>query len=95
MKQIFDFTAARPPVVTEASLRAEGERRKLQGQTLVLTLVLTLAALATQVILLVLGAVVYETQPLLALLALGYVCLSAAGGGLAALVWQKERRLTQ
>lgn len=91
MKQIFDFTAARPPVVTEASLRAEGERRKLQGQTLVLTL----AALATQVILLVLGAVVYETQPLLALLALGYVCLSAAGGGLAALVWQKERRLAQ
>lgn len=91
MKQIFDFTAARPPVVTEASLRAEGERQKLQGQTLVLTL----AALATQVILLVLGAMVYETQPLLALLALGYVCLSAAGGGLAALVWQKERRLTQ
>lgn len=91
MKQIFDFTAARPPVVTEVSLRAEGEWRKLQGQTLVLTL----AALATQVILLVLGAVVYETQPLLALLALGYVCLSAAGGGLAALVWQKERRLTQ
>lgn len=91
MNQIYDFAAARPPILTEDSLRAEAERRKLQRQTLILTL----AALATQVILVVLGAVLYQTQPLLALLCLGYVCLSATGGGLAALVYTKERRLAE
>lgn len=91
MNQIYDFAAARPPYLTEEKLRAEAQRRKLRRQTLILTL----AALATQVILVVFGLVVYETQPMLALVCLGYVCLSATGGGLAALVYTKERRLAE
>lgn len=91
MTRPYDFDAARPPILTEASLRAEAERRKLRRQTLILTL----AALATQVLLVVLGLVLAPSQPLLALVCLGYVCLSATGGGLAALVYTKERRLAE
>ena len=89
MNPTFDFEAHRPPVLTERMLRAEADRRKLRRQTLILSL----AALVTQVILVVLGIMLYQTQPVLSLLCLGYVCLSTAGGGLAALIYQKERRL--
>lgn len=89
MTRFYNFEAHRPPVLTEAGLRAEAERRKVRRQTIILTL----AALATQVILVVLGLVLAPSQPMLALVCLGYVCLSATGGGLAALIYQKERRL--
>ena len=89
MTPFYDFEAHRPPVLTESGLRAEADRRKLRRQTLILTL----AALATQVLLVVLGLLLVPTQPMLAMVCLAYVCLSAAGGGLAALIYQKERRL--
>ena len=89
MNLTFDFEARRPPVLTEGMLRKEADRRRLRRQTLILTL----AALATQVILVVLGLILAPAQPMLALVCLGYVCLSATGGGLAALIYQKERRL--
>ena len=89
MNLTFDFEARRPPVLTEGMLREEADRRRLRRQTLILTL----AALATQVILVVLGLILAPAQPMLALVCLGYVCLSATGGGLAALIYQKERRL--
>ena len=89
MNPIFDFEAHRPPVLTERMLREEADRRRLRRQTLILTL----AAPATQVILVVLGLILAPAQPMLALVCLGYVCLSVSGGGLAALIFQKERRL--
>ena len=89
MNLTFDFEAHRPPVLTERMLREEADRRRLRRQTLILTL----AALATQVILVILGLILAPAQPMLALVCLGYVCLSATGGGLAALIYQKERRL--
>ena len=89
MNLTFDFEAHRPPVLTEGMLWEEADRRRLRRQTLILTL----AALATQVILVVLGLILAPAQPMLALVCLGYVCLSATGGGLAALIYQKERRL--
>ena len=89
MNLTFDFEAHRPPVLTERMLREEADRRRLRRQTLILTL----AALATQVILVILGLILAPTQPLAALVCLAYVCLSAVGGGLAALIFQKERRL--
>ena len=88
MTRFYDFDGHRPPVLTEESLRAEADRRKIRRQTLILTL----AALATQVLLVVLGLVLAPTRPLAALACLGYVCLSVSGGGLAALMFQKERR---
>ena len=91
MNLTFDFEAHRPPVLTEGMLREEADRRRLRRQTLILTL----AALATQVILVVLGLILAPIQPMAALICLGYVCLSATGGGLAALIYQKERRLAQ
>ena len=89
MNPTFDFEAHRPPVLTERMLREEADRRRVRRQTLILTL----AALATQVILVVLGLILAPIQPMAALICLGYVCLSATGGGLAALIFQKERRL--
>ena len=89
MNPIFDFEAHRSPVLTERMLREEADRRRLRRQTLILTL----AALALQVILVVLGLILAPAQPMLALVCLGYVCLSVSGGGLAALIYQKERRL--
>ena len=89
MNLTFDFEAHRPPVLTEGMLQEEADRRRLRRQTLILTL----AALATQVILVFLGLILAPAQPMLALVCLGYVCLSATGGGLAALIFQKERRL--
>ena len=89
MNLTFDFEAHRPPVLTERMLREEADRRRLRRQTLILTL----AALATQVILVVLGLILAPAQPMLALVCLGYVCLSVSGGDLAALIFQKERRL--
>ena len=91
MNLTFDFEAHRPPVLTERMLREEADRRRLRRQPLILTL----AALATQVILVILGLILAPTQPMAALVCLGYVCLSATGGGLAALIYQKERRLAQ
>ena len=89
MNPFYDFAAHRPPALTVAGLQAEADRRRLRRQTLILTL----AALATQVILVILGFILAPAQPMLALVCLGYVCLSATGGGLAALIYQKERRL--
>ena len=89
MTQFYDFSAHRPPILTQETLRAEADRRRVRRQTLILTL----AALATQGILVVLGLMLAPTQPLAALACLGYVCLSVSGGGLAALIVQKERRL--
>lgn len=89
MNPFYDFAAHRPPALTEAGLQAEADRRRLRRQTLILTL----AALATQVLLVALGIVLYQTQPILSLVCLAYVCLSALGSGLAALICQKERRL--
>ena len=89
MNPTFDFEARRPPVLTERMLREEADRRRVHRQTLILTL----AALATQVILVVLGLILAPIQPMATLICLGYVCLSVSGGGLAALIFQKERRL--
>ena len=74
--------AARTIILTLAALARAARVRMM-----------VLAALATQVILVVLGLILAPAQPMLALVCLGYVCLSATGGGLAALIYQKERRL--
>ena len=89
MNLTFDFEAHSPPVLTEGMLWEEADRRRLRRQTLILTL----AALPTQVIQVVLGLILAPIQPMATLICLGYVCLSATGGGLAALIYQKERRL--
>lgn len=88
MDQIFNFASQTPPVLTEKLLREEMEKRRLQGQTLLLTL----AALLTQACLVLLGVLLYPTQPGLAFVCLAYACLSVTGGGAVALAYTQKRR---
>lgn len=91
MNQIFVFEGQTPPMVTEAMLRDAIEKRRLQRQTLLLTL----AAILTQACLVALGLCLYPTQPLAAFICLAYACLSVTGGGLLALIYTQKRRLVQ
>lgn len=88
MNQIYDFQKAEPPVLTEARLRAELERRRLRRETALVTL----AAILTQLCLVVLSVVLYPVEPALSFVCAVYVCLSASGGGVLALVFAQKRR---
>lgn len=91
MDQIFHFESHNPPVLTEKLLREEMEQRRLQQQTLLLTL----AAILTQACLVALGLCLYPSQPVIAFVCLAYACLSVTGGGLLALIYTQKRRLVQ
>lgn len=88
MTPIYDFEAVSPPALTEAILRARAEEKRLRRQTALVTL----AAVLTQVCLVVLGLVLYPVQPQAALACFIYLCLSTAGGGVVALTYTRKRR---
>lgn len=83
MKMPYDFEACPPPGLTEASLRAEAERRRLRRQTALLTL----AAVLLQTAALLLGVrALLEGLFFPGIVCVGYAVVSAAGGGVMALV---------
>lgn len=82
MKWTYDFEGSAPPPLSEASLQAELERRRLQRQTALLAL----ASVLTQIAGLLLGVVLLAWQPLLAAVCLLYVLVSATGGGVIVVV---------
>ena len=88
MTQPYDFQRADPPVLTEAVLRAELDRRKVRRETALAIL----AAILTQLCLVVLSAALYPVDPALSFVCAVYVCLSASGGGVLALVFTQKRR---
>lgn len=88
MTPIYDFESVAPPVLTEAALRARAEEKKLRRETALVAL----AAILTQICLVVLGFALYPVQPLAALACFIYLCLSTAGGGLVALTCTRKRR---
>ena len=61
MTPIYDFEAVSPPALTEAILRARAEEKRLRRQTALVTL----AAVLTQVCLVVLGLVLWPLWPAL------------------------------
>ena len=77
MKQIYDFERYNPPMLTEAMLRAEAERRRLHGQTALLAL----AALLLQTAAILLGYSAIDWYPLVSMICFGYVAISATGFG--------------
>lgn len=83
MKQVYNFEQYAPPVIDESMLRAEGERRKTQRQTMLLALasLLSLAALT------VFGLLAGGMYPLLCGLCFGYVVFAVTGGSVIALVF--------
>lgn len=88
MDQLYPFDGATPPALTEALLRAELEKRRLRRETILVTI----AAILTQLCLVLLAAVLYPMWPGLALVCVGYLCLSASGAGVLALVYTQRRR---
>jgi len=88
MRPIYDFQRAEPPVLTEARLRETLEKRRARREAGLVIL----AAILCQLCLLVLARALYAAQPMLALVCMGYVCLSISGAGVLALVYTRGRR---
>ena len=86
MRQIYRFDGAEPPVLRESALRAELERRKLRRQTALLALGGLLSLLS-----LLLAAVLL--YPVLPALSGAYLCVAAAGAGVIAIVFVRNRRV--
>lgn len=83
MRMPYDFERCAPPRLTESSLRAELERRRLRRQTAVLAL----AAVLLQTAALLLGVhFLAEGLVVPGIACIGYAALSAAGGGVMALL---------
>ena len=88
MDQLYRFDGAPPPALTEALLRSELEKRRLRRETILVTI----AAILTQLCLVLLAAALYPVRPGLALVCTVYLCLSVSGGGVLALVYTQQRR---
>ena len=87
-RQLFDFEAERPPVLTEGMLREELGRRELNRHMLVLAL----AAVFVELCLILSAMLLWETQPLLSAVCLGYVMCSACVGVVLSVVCTVKRR---
>lgn len=86
MRQIFDFEQQNPPVLNEAMLRNEQERRKLRRQTALLFV----AGLLLQFIAVFVGYSAIDWYPWLTVLCLGYVVVSATGAGVVAAAYTRK-----
>ena len=86
MRQIFDFEQQNPPVLNEAMLRNEQERRKLRRQTALLFV----AGLLLQLIMVFVGYSAIDWYPWLTVLCLGYVVVSATGAGVIAVAYNRK-----
>lgn len=86
---LYDFEKVTPPMLTERMLRHKLEEEQARKQALLVTV----AAVATQLLLLVSMVLLYEYMPGLALVGMGYVMISLAAGLITAAVYV-ERRTT-
>lgn len=86
MKQIYDFEQQNPPVLNEAMLRNEQERRKLRQQTALLFV----AGLLLQFIAVFVGYSAIDWYPWLTALCFGYVVVSVTGAGVVAAAYTRK-----
>lgn len=87
-KQLFDFEIACPPIVTEKSLMAEQERKRVQRQTACLVA----AAFLAELCLLSAALLLRDISAALSVLCAAYVFCSTAGGGILAVFCNVKRR---
>jgi hypothetical protein len=87
MKQIYNFEQLPPPVLNEGMLRKEIEKRKMQRQTLLLTL----ASILMQAVVILLGVFVYDFYPILTICCIAYVFIASASSGAVAFAFTKKR----
>lgn len=88
MKQIYNFERSAPPIVHEAMLRAEAERRRVQRTTALFAA----GGLLMLFCVLLLAILLYEIFPLFSALCVAYLCVAGAGGSAIILVYAQKRR---
>lgn len=88
MRQIYDFEQYVPPVLNEAMLQHELERRQLKRQIILLALAVILSQTATVLV----GVMLREFQPILSTFCFGYTAVSAAGSVVIAVVYSYRKR---
>ena len=88
MKQIYNFEINNPPSMNERYLRKEAERRKLQRQTILLTI----ASILSQMVVLLFGILIWPIQPVVTLTCILYVLTAALSSGVIVIVFTKKRR---
>ena len=89
MKQIYNFEKNNPPCLNERYLRKEAERRKLQRQTILLTV----AAILSQIVVLLFGILMWQIQPVIAFVCILYVLTSTLSGSVLMIAFTKKRRI--
>ena len=88
MKQIYNFEKNNPPCLNERYLRKEAERRKLQRQTILLTI----ASVLSQMVVLLFGILLWPIQPVITLVSILYVLTAVLSSGVIVIVFTKKRR---
>ncbi len=89
MKQIYNFEKNNPPCLNERYLRKEAERRKLQRQTILLTV----AAILSQMVVLLCGILMWQIQPYIAFVCILYVLTATLSGSVIMIAFTKKRRI--
>lgn len=89
MKQIYSFENANPPYLNEQFLRKGIERRKLQRQTILLTV----ASVLYQMVVLLFGILMWEIQPVVAFVSILYVLTATLSGSVVMIAFTKKRRI--
>lgn len=88
MRQIYDFEQYVPPVLNEAILQHELERRQLRKQIILLALAVVLSQTATVLS----GVLVRELLPVVSTVCFGYTAVSAAGSVVIAVVYSYRKK---
>ena len=88
MRQIYDFEQYVPPVLNEAMLQHELERRQLRRQIILLALAVVLSQTATVLS----GVLVRELLPVVSTVCFGYTAVSAAGSVVIAVVYSYRKK---
>ena len=88
MKQIYNFEKNNPPCLNERYLRKEAERRKLQRQTILLTI----ASVLSQMVVLLFDILMWQIQPVMTLTCILYVLTAALSSSVIVIVFTKKRR---
>ena len=89
MKQIYHFEKMNPPCLNERYLRKEAERRRLQHQTILLTV----AAILSQMVVLLFGLLMWQIQPVIAFVCILYVLTATLSGSILMIAFTKKRRI--
>lgn len=83
MRQIYDFEQYNPPVLNENMLQRELEKRQLRRQLILLAV----AAVLSQAVMIMLGILAWEIQPVISSFCFGYVGVSVSGSAVIAIVY--------